>query len=113
MSNFSKTLKQLRMKNDMTQAQLAERLGISGSSVSMYERGEREPDFETQELIADFFNVDMNYLMGYNTEMPPLQISRDISEDGIRIAEKASLLSEEDRQKVLEYISLLQLKDRQ
>jgi repressor LexA len=30
----------------------------------MYERGEREPNFETLEAIADVFNVDMNYLLG-------------------------------------------------
>ena len=30
----------------------------------MYERGEREPGFETMEAIADLFNVDMNYLYG-------------------------------------------------
>jgi len=30
----------------------------------MYERGEREPGFETMETIADLFNVDMNYLYG-------------------------------------------------
>lgn len=29
----------------------------------MYERGEREPSFETLEALADFFNVDMNFLM--------------------------------------------------
>ena len=30
----------------------------------MYENGNREPDFETLELIADYCNVDMNYLPG-------------------------------------------------
>ena len=30
----------------------------------MYELGEREPDLETLEGIADFFNVDINYLIG-------------------------------------------------
>jgi transcriptional regulator with XRE-family HTH domain len=30
----------------------------------MYEAGKREPDFETLEAIADFFNVDMDYLLG-------------------------------------------------
>lgn len=30
----------------------------------MYEVGKREPDFETLEAIADFFNVDMNFLLG-------------------------------------------------
>ena len=33
-------------------------------TISMYERGQRELNFETLELIADYFNVDMNYLMG-------------------------------------------------
>ena len=31
----------------------------------MYESGAREPDFETLELIADFFNVDIDYLLGW------------------------------------------------
>ena len=30
----------------------------------MYETGAREPDFETLEIIADFFNVDTDYLLG-------------------------------------------------
>ena len=30
----------------------------------MYETGDREPDFETLELFADFFNVDVDYLLG-------------------------------------------------
>jgi len=34
----------------------------------MYERGEREPDFETLEAIADYFNVDMNYLTGWEDD---------------------------------------------
>lgn len=30
----------------------------------MYETGARQPDFETLEAIADFFNVDTDYLLG-------------------------------------------------
>ena len=30
----------------------------------MYERGERQPNFEVLEMIADFFNVDIDYLLG-------------------------------------------------
>jgi len=32
--------------------------------VNMYERGDRQPNFETLESIADFFNVDIDYLLG-------------------------------------------------
>lgn len=34
----------------------------------MYENGNREPDFETLEAFADYFNVDMNYLTGYTDD---------------------------------------------
>ena len=64
MSKFKDILKELRLKDNLTQQELASGLGISFSSVSMYERGQREPNFETLELIADYFNVDMDYLLG-------------------------------------------------
>lgn len=68
MGNFSKVLKKLRTNRGYTQAELAKSLKISRSSVGMYESGEREPDFETLENIADFFNVDMNYLLGNDSK---------------------------------------------
>ena len=64
MSNFSERLKMLRKYKNLTQGQLAEELGISRSSLGMYETGRREPDFETEESMADFFNVTISYLRG-------------------------------------------------
>lgn len=61
---FGKVLKRLRTQNNLTQKQLADVLGISESTVGMYERGHREPAFEMLEAIADYFNVDMDYLTG-------------------------------------------------
>lgn len=64
MSTFSIRFKDLRMSQSLTQDELSKKLKISKSAISMYENGNREPDFETLELIADYFNVDMNYLLG-------------------------------------------------
>ena len=61
---FSENLKILREKKQMTQQQLADKLEISRSTIGMYENGSREPDFETLELIADFFNINMDRLIG-------------------------------------------------
>lgn len=58
-TNFPGALKQLRTKKGLTQAELAEALGVGKSTISMYEVGAREPDFEMLENIADFFNVDL------------------------------------------------------
>lgn len=64
MSKFSERFKSLRQSRKLSQQELADKLKISKSSVNMYERGEREPGLETIENIADFFNVDMDYLLG-------------------------------------------------
>lgn len=69
MGMFAERFKTLRLKHDLSQQELADELNISKSSVSMYEREQREPDFETLETIADFFNVNMDYLIG-NSDIP-------------------------------------------
>lgn len=64
MANFQNILKMLRASKGITQDELAKALKISRSTIGMYESGSREPDFETLELIADYFNVDIDYLLG-------------------------------------------------
>ena len=64
MTEFGKRLKNLRKDRGLTQNELAKALKVSRSSIEMYEHGKREPDFETQEAIADFFNVNLDYLRG-------------------------------------------------
>ena len=64
MGNFQNIFKRLRTSSKLTQAEMAEKLGISRSTIGMYETGAREPDFEILEKIADFFNVDTDYLLG-------------------------------------------------
>ena len=48
----------------MTQAALAARLGISKSAVSMYERGNREPELDLLQAMADLFGVSVSALLG-------------------------------------------------
>ena len=55
MGSFQNIFKELRIASGMTQTETAEKLGISRSTIGMYETGAREPDFETLEQIADFF----------------------------------------------------------
>lgn len=68
MADFKDMLKYFRSREGLSQSDLAKRLGVSTSTISMYEVGKREPDFETEEKIADFFNTDLNILRGRDTE---------------------------------------------
>ena len=68
MSDFASMLKYLREREHLSQRELAVKLGMSASAIGMYESGKRQPRFEDEEAIADFFNVDINTLRGRNVE---------------------------------------------
>ena len=63
MATFAEMLRRLREREGWTQKELAQRLGISGSAISMYERGAREPDFKTLQTVADVFGVSAGSLL--------------------------------------------------
>lgn len=54
----------LREQNNLTQQQLADKIGITRASLSHYEKNRREPDYKTLEKLADFFEVSIDYLLG-------------------------------------------------
>lgn len=64
MATFGERLRELRKALGMKQKELAAAVQMGESTISMYEMERREPDFETLEMLADYFNVDINYLMG-------------------------------------------------
>lgn len=61
---FADRLKELRISKGLSQKELAKLMGVSSSTISMYEQDQREPSFEIEERIADYFNVDLDYLRG-------------------------------------------------
>ncbi len=63
MVDFSQRLKQLRLDKHLTQAQVANRIGVTASMVSSYETDIRLPSFEVMVRIADLFGVTVDYLL--------------------------------------------------
>lgn len=61
---FGERLRSLRTSNNMTQNELAKKLGISASSVGMYEQGRRQPDNRLLSSICSVFNSSTDYLLG-------------------------------------------------
>lgn len=60
---FFMRLKLLRKQKHMSQLSLAMKLNTIQMSISRYETGKREPDLKTLILIADFFDVSIDYLL--------------------------------------------------
>lgn len=65
---FGRRLKELRLDKKINQAELGEIIGISPSTVGMYEREQRFPDKDTLGKIADYFEVSVDYLLGRTDE---------------------------------------------
>jgi len=57
-------LRRLRQEKNISQSALASYLGVTQQTVSAYESGDREPDLETLNKMADFFDVSVDYLLG-------------------------------------------------
>lgn len=69
-------IKELRKKVGLSQAQLANKIGISNQIISFYENNKREPKIETWQALANFFDVTVPYLQGID-DKPNTGYSKD------------------------------------
>ena len=65
---FGDILRELLDDRDITQKQLALSLNIAPSTLGNYIQNSREPDFETLKKLAGFFDVSIDYLLGYRSK---------------------------------------------
>lgn len=57
-------IKKLRMRNNLSQMELAEILGVSQPMVAQYEKNIKTPNLKMLNKIADYFKVSLDYLAG-------------------------------------------------
>ncbi len=65
---FSERLKKLRKQTQLTQVDVAEKLGISQPAYASWERGVKKPTQENLVKIAQILNVSVDYLVGNSEE---------------------------------------------
>ena len=86
---FAQRLKQLRAENQMTQVQLAEKLGVSKGTVAMWETDKRSPSFEMLAEMTNLFDRRMDYILGYSDDASsPKPTEEDIDQMGRWAAEE-------------------------
>lgn len=109
--SFHLIFKQLRGETGLTQKELAPVLGVSVSLIAMWETGQRLPSPELYEQIADYFNVDIDYLYGRTNIRRKIGFDADGNEHRSLSADQAALLADYDKlnsagkAKVREYAS--------
>ena len=65
--NFSENFKFMRKQRGLTQEQIAETLYVSCQAVSKWETNSSCPDISLLPVIADYFGVSVDYLIGHDT----------------------------------------------
>ena len=71
-------IRKLRKEKGLTQEKLAEILAVSVGAVSKWENGNNTPDIETLAILADFFDISIDALLGYDLSSKKI---KDIIED--------------------------------
>ena len=61
---LGENIRNLRKENKISQEELAEKLRVSRQSISLWENGLREPNMSSLIVLAKFFNVSIDYLVG-------------------------------------------------
>lgn len=109
MTFFGIRLQSLRKQDGINQTTLAKALGVSRSAVGMWETGEREPDFETLEAIADYFNVPIGTFFpdgNYPTQSPS-KTEQDLTPLEHEVLSMLRRLTEDQQRSFLDYLKFL------
>jgi transcriptional regulator with XRE-family HTH domain len=69
--SFSTRLKEIRREKKLTQEQLGKKVNVTKVSISGYESGNRTPDMETLQKIADVLEVSVDFLLGRTNDPSP------------------------------------------
>lgn len=87
--NYGNRIAELREKLGWTQEELASTVGITRAALSHYEKNRRKPDFETLTLLADRFDVSIDYLIG-RTKQEKMTVDSDVREfvDGLELSDQ-------------------------
>ena len=64
MKEFSERLKDVRKDAGMSQADIADEIGVTKSAYANYEQGIREPSLKVLKAICDTLDVSCDYLLG-------------------------------------------------
>lgn len=98
-------IKYLREKNGYAQKFVAEKIGVKNNTLSSYEADKRQPDYDTLQKIADFFEVSIDYLLGRASDSSIHQDSSGINvafSDGLKDFDK---LEPEEQEIVMDTVA--------
>ena len=106
MVSFPQRFKELLAIKEIKQKDVVDKTGLTRSTVSMYATGSREPRQDKVTIIAEAYNVNPDWLMGFDVPMNKRN-SKEDAEQHFKIICEYEKLSEENKSKLIEYAKFL------
>jgi transcriptional regulator with XRE-family HTH domain len=104
-------LKSLRKEHGYTMKELAHKLSLSESVISLYENGKRQPSYDILIKLAHVYTVTLDYLLGINKEEPNKSVKREVIDDSIELIQKPPFpLTESEITQIRDFIQFIRHK---
>ncbi|MCL2106224.1 MAG: helix-turn-helix domain-containing protein [Oscillospiraceae bacterium] len=107
---LAQRLRELRNDQGISQYKLADALGLSRGLLSNYEQGTREPDYNTLLLLANYYDVSLDYLLGASNVRKRFMDKQTQARDN-QLVSDIFTLSDYSYTQLQSYIDLLKLHD--
>ena len=103
---FYQRIRDLREDADKTQTEIAAYLGTTAQYYGKYEKGERELPFSRAVLLANFYDVSLDYLAG-RTNLPKNPHGITIADDALLVLQKYTALTERNKGRLEQFLDTL------
>ena len=110
---FGEILAELRQDKGLLQKDIAALINVSVSTISNYETGAHFPDINTVIVLADYFNISIDYLLGrtvFRMKFSDLNKSLNDNMDVAKLMNKVLSYDEKNIGSLLDFMSLLDLR---
>ena len=96
-------IKELRIIKGITQTELGKQVGVNQSAIGKYEREELQPNLETLQKLAIYFDTTIDYLIGFTDDF---DVVGENNQSGLSSKEQTllkyfNLLEDDEKDKIL------------
>jgi len=104
---YGDRLKKLRQRKKLSQKELTDRLNLNRSTYARYETSSTQPDFDTLKVLADYFNVTTDYLLGHELDDIDSMTDEEIDDEIKEIASEINVWFKDEPEDKREELKLL------
>lgn len=104
-------IKELRQSLNLTQKELAEKVGFNQTAIGKYERNDLEPNLETLKKLSLIFECSIDYIIGHSDDFGNVTVKKEssssITAEEQKLLDDFRLLPREEQKQSAEYVHYL------